>query len=75
MSRHIKSETLNGTVCIPCVGHTEHPLRRIEHPICRKYPIVYVLLSVVPIEPFIVHLGLLNKTRKNENKKSKSNSI
>ena len=33
----------------------------IEHPIRRKYPIVYVLLSVIPIEPFIVHINLLNR--------------
>ena len=56
MARHIKSFTLNGVACIHCARHIEHTVCRIEHPVHRMehavhhtYPIVYVLLGVVPI--------------------------
>ena len=48
----IKSVTLNGIVCNHCVHRIEHHVWRIEHPVPRKYPIMYVLLGVVPSNPF-----------------------
>ena len=33
MSRHMKSVTLNGIVCIHHVHHTEHTVHRSEHPV------------------------------------------
>ena len=40
MSRHIKSVTLNGIVCIHRVRHTVHPVRCIEHPVLRiEHPV------------------------------------
>ena len=53
MARHIKSVTLNGVLCIHHVRHLEHTVHCMEHPVHRKYPNVYVLLAIVPIEPFI----------------------
>ena len=47
----------------------------MEHPIRLKYPIVYVLLSVVPIEPIIVYIDVLNKSGKNEKKHKNLRSI
>ena len=74
MSRHIKSVTLNGSVCIHFVQRLHctiehllhgivHILRRIEHPVHHKYPIIYALLGVVHIEPFIVHIEVLKTNR------------
>ena len=65
MSRHIKSVTLNGIVCIHRVhraSRTKHPVHRleqlvhsIEYHVHRNYHIMYVILDVVPIKPFVVH--------------------
>ena len=70
--RRVKSVTLNRIVCINrlhCIEHLlrciEHLVRRMEHPVHRKYPILYVLLGALPIEPFIVHIEMLkNKSEK-----------
>ena len=61
MSRDIKSVTLNGIVCM-------------ENPIHHKYPIAYVLLGVVLIEP--LHIKILKTIRKcKKNWKLKSNLV
>ena len=38
MSRHIKTVTLNGIVCIHRVYRIEYPVRHMEHPVHRRTP-------------------------------------
>ena len=79
----IKSVTLNGIVCINRVRRIKHPVHRIEHPVCqmehrvhRKYPIMYILIGVVPIEPFIMHIKVLkNPGKTKKTKKHQSNKF
>ena len=50
MSRIIKSVTLNDIVCI-------HPIYiYIELHVHLKNPIVYVLVCIMPIQPFVVYI-------------------
>ena len=69
-------------ICIYCVHGTVHPERCKEHPECRiehpedcighpvhhKYPIVYVLLGIVPMETFVGHIGSVKKNPEKCNK-------
>ena len=42
----------------------EHPVRRMEYPVHHKYPIMYVILGVIPIKPFVMHIEVLKKAVK-----------
>ena len=66
---------MNGILCIyherrreHLVRRIEHLVRRMEHPVHRKYPIVNILLGVVPIEPFGVPIKVLKKSKEKKEK-------
>ena len=74
MSRHIKSVTLNDTVCIHCVHHKYHPVCRLVHHVrCleesvhRKYTYHERPTKCVPIA-FIMYIERLKKMDKNAKK-------
>ena len=58
MARHNKCE------CIHRVSRTGHPIRRIEHPICHRYAIVCILISLIASNPLSCTSKKNEKTKK-----------